>query len=261
MGEVDRYPHGTFNWVDLGTSDVVRAKAFYGALFGWDTEDLPAGEKSTYTMCRLGGKDVAAIHEQSGAERNEWSSSISVDDVDKITSKANDLGAAVVMEPFDVDGAGRMSLIRDPAGATVSLWQPKGHIGAGVVNEIGTWSWNELVTTEMSAAQEFYGSLLGWTAEEVPAPIPRASFTLGELLVGGVHAPAPQEGDDSRWTVSFRVADADQAAARAQELGGAILLPPMDIPIGRFGIVSDPAGAAFTVAAFPAGPFRGVDGS
>jgi predicted enzyme related to lactoylglutathione lyase len=49
--------------------------------------------------------------------------------------------------------------------------------------------------------------------------------------------------------------------ARAQELGGAVLLPPMDIPIGRFAIVSDPAGAAFTVTEFPEGPFRGVDGS
>ncbi|HEU4488006.1 MAG TPA: VOC family protein, partial [Actinomycetota bacterium] len=77
----------------------------------------------------------------------------------------------------------------------------------------------------------------------------------------GAHSPTPQEGSNSRWTVSFRVAEVDEAVARATELGGAILVPPMDIPIGRFSIAADPAGATFTMAAFPAGPFRGVDGS
>ena len=62
-------------------------------------------------------------------------------------------------------------------------------------------------------------------------------------------------------SVSFWVPDADQAAARAQELGGTVLLPPMDIPIGRFTVVADPQGAAFTAAAVPGGPVRGVDGS
>jgi uncharacterized protein len=57
------------------------------------------------------------------------------------------------------------------------------------------------------------------------------------------------------------VADADQAAARARELGGTVLLPPMDNPAGRFTIVADPQGAVFTAAAVPGGPARGVDGS
>jgi predicted enzyme related to lactoylglutathione lyase len=61
--------------------------------------------------------------------------------------------------------------------------------------------------------------------------------------------------------VSFRVADADASADRAQELGAQVLLPPMDIPVGRFAILRDPTGAAFTITAFPAGPFKGVDGS
>ena len=62
MGEVERYPGGTFCWIDLGTTDVAGAKGFYGGLFGWEFEDLPADE-GTYTMCRLRGTDVAGIHE------------------------------------------------------------------------------------------------------------------------------------------------------------------------------------------------------
>jgi uncharacterized protein len=61
--------------------------------------------------------------------------------------------------------------------------------------------------------------------------------------------------------VAFWVADADEAAARTQELGGTVLLPPMDIPVGRFTIVADPQGAVFSASAVPGGPARGLDGS
>ena len=93
-----------------------------------------------------------------------------------------------------------------------------------------------------------------------PRALPRASFAQGDLLIGGADAPTEAEAGPARWTVSFRVADADADAARAQQLGGTVLLPPMDIPIGRFAIVSDPAGAAFSITVF-AGPFRSVDRS
>lgn len=258
MGEVSAYPNGTFNWIDLGTTDITGAKPFYAGLFGWEMEDLPA-EAGTYTMCRLQGKDVAGMHEHSADEGTDWSSYISVDDVDKSTSKAGELGATILIEPFEIPGASRMSLIRDPSGAQVSLWQGKGHIGAGLVNEIGSWSWNELVTADPDAAKAFYAELFGWEADVVPGPIDRASFKLGELLIGGMHQPIGPERAP-RWTVSFRVADVDHTAQRAQELSGTVLLPPMDIPIGRLAMIAGPAGADFGVASF-AGPWAGVDGS
>ena len=261
MGEVSSYPHGTFCWIDLGTTDVAGAKAFYRGLFGWDTEDVPAGDGGTYTLCRLRGADVAGIHEHAPDEGVGWSSNLSVDEVDTATSTARDLGATVLAEPFDIPGAGRTSVLRDPAGAVVSLWQPRGHFGAGLVNEVGTWTWNELVTPELDAAKAFYAELFGWGAADVPGPLPRVSFTLGELLVAGGHAPTEAEGEAPRWTVAFRVADADDSAARVRQLGGTVLLPPMDIPVGRFAIVADPVGASFSLTALPGGPLRGVDGS
>jgi predicted enzyme related to lactoylglutathione lyase len=259
MGEVSKYPNGTFNWIDLGTIDVTSAKAFYEGLFGWEVEDLSAGDAGSYTMCRLQGKDVAGIHAHSADEGTDWSCYISVDDVDKSTMRAGELGGTVELEPVEIPGAARLSLIRDPSGASVPLWQAKGHTGAGLVNEVGSWCWSELVTAEAEAAKAFYRELFGWSAEVAQSPIPRATFTLGELLIGGVHEPIGQERAP-RWTVSFRVADVDETAARAQELGGGILLPPMDIPIGRLAMISDPSEADFGVTSF-AGPFRGVDGS
>jgi predicted enzyme related to lactoylglutathione lyase len=261
MGEVvGGYPHGTFCWVDLGTPEVARAKAFYGGLFGWELEDLPA-DGGSETICRLGGRDVAGIHRRDAAEGVGWTSAIAVDGLERTTARAGELGATVVAGPAQVGHAGRRAVLADPTGAVVSLWQAGSHAGAALVNEVGTWTWNELVTADLDGAAAFYAALLGWQAERLPGPLQRCSFSLGDLLVGGAHAPTPQEGDQARWTVSFRVADADQSVARARELGGTVLLPPMDIPIGRFAILADPAGAPFTVTAFPGGARRGVDGS
>jgi uncharacterized protein len=261
MGEVEHYPNGTFCWVDLGTTDVERAKAFYGGLFGWEFEERPGSDGAGYTLCRLEGKDVAGIHRHREDQGLAWASSIAVDDLEAATGRARELGAEVLAEPFEVAGAGSTAVLRDPAGAVVSLWQAAGHAGAELVNQDGTWTWNELTTTDLGAAKRFYGELFGWASEDVGGSVLRTAFTLGDLLVGGGHAPAPQEDPTPRWGVAFWVPDADQAAARAQELGGRVLLPPMDIPIGRFTILTDPQGAAFTASAVPGGPVRGVDGS
>lgn len=261
MGDVERYPDGTFCWIDLGTPDVAAAKAFYEALLGWETEDVPTGDGETSTLCRLHGKEVAGMHEHGPGESAGWGSSISTHDIDATTRRARELGAEVETEPFDVMDAGRLATVRDPAGASVSLWQPGTRIGARYVNDLGAWGWNELVTPAMAEAKAFYEGVFGWEAQDIPADIPRSGFSLGNLLIAGMHSPGPQEGDASRWTVVFWVSDADQSAAAVERLGGRVLLPPVDIPIGRFAIVSDPAGAALTLAAVPSGPLRGVDGS
>ena len=259
MGLVERYPDGTFCWVDLGTNDMAGAKAFYDGLFGWEFDDLPATEQGTYSTCRLRGRAVAGLYD--GAEQPEWGSSISVDDVDRVTVRVRELGGRVLVEPFGTPGGGRVATVRDPAGAEVSLSQPGENLGAELVNEDGTWTWNELVAADLDAAKGFYGELFGWASEDIAGPIQRTTFTLGDLLIGGGHAPVPQEDPTPRWTIAFWVADADQAATEVQKLGGTILLPPMDVPVGRFTIVADPAGAAFTATAVPGGPARGVDGS
>jgi predicted enzyme related to lactoylglutathione lyase len=259
MGQVERYPNGAFCWVDLGTNDAPGAKAFYGGLFGWEFDDLPTGDQGTYSTCRLKGRAVAGLYDR--AETPGWGSYISVDDVERTTARARELGADVLVEPFDTPGGGRVATVRDPAGAAVSLSQPGEDIGAELVNEDGTWTWNELVSGDLAAGRDFYVALFGWTADDLPGSILRTAFTMGDLLIGGGHAPAPQEDPTPGWRVSFWVADADQAAARAGELGGKVLLGPMDIPIGRFTVLADPQGAAFIAAAVPGGPTRGVGGA
>jgi uncharacterized protein len=257
MGDVEHYPPGAFCWIDLGTNDAPSAKDFYGGLFGWEFDDMPTGEQGTYTVCRLRGRSVCGLYDQ--ADESGWGSYLGVEDVDRSTARARELGASVLVEPFDTPGGGRVATIRDPGGAAISLSQPGKAFGAEVVNEDGAWTWNELVSPNLAAARDFYVDLLGWSAEDAPGPIVRTTFTLGDLLIGGGHMPVPQENPTPRWTVSFWVADADQAAARVEELGGVVLLPPMDVPVGRFTVAADPQGAQFTATAVPGGPVRGVD--
>src|SRR5438093_3644479 len=185
MGDVRGYPNGTFCWVDLATPDVDAARAFYRGLFGWETEEVPVPGSSPYVLCRVEGKDVAGIHVHREEEAAVWASSISVHDVEATTSRARDLGATVLREPFDVMATGREAVLRDPVGAMVSLWQPGSHIGAGLVNEIHTWGWNELSTSDFAGAWAFYTGLFGWSTEEAPGPMRRAGFAMGHLLIAG----------------------------------------------------------------------------
>src|ERR671917_2830351 len=124
MGKRERYEPGTFCWVDLATTDPAGAKAFYGELFGWEAEDMPAGEAGTYTMLRLDGDEVCALYELAAGRREQgipshWLSYVSVEDAYATASRARELGGTVFGEAFDIDGDGRMVVVQDPTGAVL----------------------------------------------------------------------------------------------------------------------------------------------
>ncbi len=114
-----------FVHVELNTTDVAKAKAFYGKLFNWKLEDVPMGH-DTYTMIRVGDGTGGGImkHPMPGAS-SMWLSYVLVDDVAAATQKAKSLGATVVKEVTEVMGAGYFSIIMDPTGAALGLWKPK----------------------------------------------------------------------------------------------------------------------------------------
>src|SRR4051794_41934468 len=64
MGERPSHAPGTFSWVDLGTSDADGAKVFYGALLGWEFEDMPVPDSPPYSMATIGGRTGAALYGQ-----------------------------------------------------------------------------------------------------------------------------------------------------------------------------------------------------
>ena len=151
MGERTSHPPGTISWADLATSDQEGAKEFYGGMFGWEYEDMPAGEGVTYSMAKLRGRTVAAISPQQADERKQgipphWNVYVTVEDVDASARKVGEAGGQVLAGPFDVFDAGRMAVIADPAGAALCLWQPGTNIGAEFVNGPGAMTWADCAT-------------------------------------------------------------------------------------------------------------------
>jgi uncharacterized protein len=244
------YAQGTPNWVDLQTTDTAGAKTFYGQLFGWSFDDQPMPQGGAYSMAMLGGESVAAIAPQSpelaaAGAPPMWNTYLAVDSVDDAAAKVEAAGGQVAMAPFDVMDAGRMAFIIDPSGAAVALWQANQHIGATPVNEPGTVTWNELITSDPAAAK-FYEQLLGVTSSAMDMGIgPYTLFEVGGQQVGGTVAPQ-QPGTPNHWHVYFAVADADATAAKVTGLGGKILAGPFDTPVGRIAMAHDPQGAVFS---------------
>lgn len=253
MQIVKKYPHGTFCWIDLNSTDQDNAREFYKGVFGWDSVDIPIGEGATYTMFQIEGHDVAAVG-QMGAEQQEmgmpssWNNYISVDDVDAASVKAAQLGATVIAEPFPVFDSGRMSVLQDPTGAYVSLWEAENHIGAKLVNMPGALCWNELATHDIENAKAFYEDLLGWTTS-VNDEGNYYTFHNGERYAAGMMQIAPDWGDNipPHWMAYIAVDDTDAAVARIQELGGHVLREPFDTSAGRMAVVTDPQGGAFSI--------------
>jgi uncharacterized protein len=255
VGKREHYEPGTFCWVDLQTTDPAGAKAFYTGLFGWEAEDMPAGDAGTYTMLSLEGDEVCAMYAMDPGQREQgippyWLSYVSVEDADATEARAGELGGTVYGGAFDVLDVGRMAIIGDPAGAMFVAWQPRAHIGARRVNDVGCMGWNELQTRDPEAAGEFYGGLFGW--EIVPIEDDgRVVYTTVKnngSQNGGFMPMAEQHGDaPSFWLPYFTVSSRDGAVEKVQELGGALLAGPLDLPSGKVAVVSDPQGAAFAI--------------
>jgi uncharacterized protein len=251
MPERTSYAQGTPNWVDLPTTDQEAAKAFYAGVFGWTYDDQPMGEGAVYSLARLRGHDVAAISPQppelaAAGAPPMWNTYIAVDSADDAAAKVAGAGGTVAMEPFDVMDAGRMVFAMDPGGAAVAFWQANQHIGASLVNETGAVIWNELITTDPSSAK-FYEQVAGMTTSTMD--MGQGEYTLfhaGDQMVGGT-IPPQMSGVPNHWHVYFAVDDADATTAKITELGGTVLVPPFDTPVGRMAVAQDPQGAVFSI--------------
>jgi uncharacterized protein len=119
---------------------------------------------------------------------------------------------------------------------------------SSVANLHGRFAWYELTTTDMQAAKAFYAGVVGWGALDASVPgRPYALFTAGTATVGGLMDLPEAErrtGGTPTWIGYVGVDDVDATAARVRQQGGAVHVPPTDVPnISRFAIVTDPQGA------------------
>jgi predicted enzyme related to lactoylglutathione lyase len=115
-----------FVHVELGTTDVGKAKSFYQSLFDWQLKDEDVGGGMTYTMISVGEGTGGGMmkHPVPGAP-SAWLPYVLVDNITAATAKAKSLGATVMRDVTEVMNAGSFSIIIDPTGAALGLWQPK----------------------------------------------------------------------------------------------------------------------------------------
>ena len=276
MPERDGYIAGVPCWVDTSQPDPAAAAVFYGGLFGWEFEDaMPAGSPGSYLMARLQGGEVSAISSlpEGAPTRAVWNTYIWVDSADEAAARARTAGGTVLSEPFDVMDAGRMAMLADTEGAAFCVWQAREHKGARIVNEAGSLNFNVLSCRDVEAAKRFYGAVFGWTTLDLSTGEYWTLTAYGdylETLTPGVRERAAGFGapgfadvlaaitviadahpaDAPQWGVTFATDDADVTAAKAVELGGTLVSPPVDAPFSRLTVIRDPQGAIFSATQF-----------
>jgi predicted enzyme related to lactoylglutathione lyase len=114
-----------FVHVELNTTDMDKAKGFYGKLFDWNLEDTPVGDM-TYTMIGVGeGTGGGMMKQMIPGASSAWLPYVSVEDIGSATKKAKGLGATILKDVTEVMDMGWLSILVDPTGAMLGLWQAK----------------------------------------------------------------------------------------------------------------------------------------
>ena len=251
--QIDTYEEGVPCWVDVACPDPVAGRAFYSALFGWEIPEGPP-EAGGYSLAALKGRTVGGVGPQMNPMAPPaWTNYVNVSSADKTAETITKNGGTLLAGPMDVMEAGRMAVFADPAGAVLALWQAGANPGAGLVNELHTWCWSELMTDDPERAIDFYAAVFGWGATtKGEGASAYTEWTVDGRSIGGMMPRPPDMPAEipPYWLAYFTVADADDAAKEIERLGGTVVLQPMDVEPGRIAVAQDVGGATFGVIRF-----------
>ncbi|XAS68470.1 VOC family protein [Micrococcaceae bacterium Sec5.7] len=241
-------------WIDLMTSDAVKAKQFYGELFGWTFETGDQEKYGGYISASKDGKSVAGIMqkpEDQASMPDIWSTYLRTDDAAATAAAVTANGGQIYMEPMDVPEQGHMAMFGDATGAAIGVWQPREMKGYQIVAEPGTPAWHELHAKDYDAAVKFYQDVFGWDTD-VMSDTPEFRYTTlgaGDAAKAGIldaSAFLPAE-IPSNWQIYFAVENTDQSIEKAVGMGATVVQPAEDSPFGRLATLTDPTGATFKV--------------
>ena len=113
-----------FVHVELNSNNVAKAREFYSKLFDWKFEDMPMGPDMTYTVINTGDdKTGGGMWQNPVGPGSAWIAYVSVDDIEAATAKVKELGGTVNQQIQEVPNMGRYTIITDPSGATIALWE------------------------------------------------------------------------------------------------------------------------------------------
>jgi uncharacterized protein len=266
------YPEGVSCWVDIEEAEVEEAARFYGALFGWTFTE--AASKPRYLIAQRDGQDAAGIGQRSAedpvAHPAAWNTYLSVGDVSRAAARVTAAGGRITEPPIDLVGAALTASCVDPQGIPFRFWQSLTRHGAQVANTPGAWNFSDLHTADPSASIAFYTGMFGWIFDDLGFATMIRQPGYGDHLAAtsdpgirerqsGDQVPPGfadafgwlvlAQDDQPHWHVTFTVADRDEAAAAAEQLG-AIVVASADTDWTRDAQIRDPQGADFTVSQY-----------
>jgi predicted enzyme related to lactoylglutathione lyase len=236
---------GSFCIAELHTPAPELSAAFYGDLLGWRVRQI----SDTYWMFHSGNVDVVGMRR---AEMHRWVACVRVDNVESVITRAQAVETTIVTPAADTPGVARTAILRDPEGAVIGLWEPRGVEGTMLETGPGSLWWVELATGAMAGAQRRYASLFDWgvahTTKFENGPLGYTLFKVGERSVGGAFQFDADWGVSAAWQVYFEVTDFEASAARACALGGEQGFWRDAPNAGRIGVLTDPGDGLFLIA-------------
>lgn len=246
--------YGAPCWVDLSTSDIERATAFYTELFGWEATDTGAAF-GHYTNMTKDGELVAALSPKMDPAQvgpDMWNIYFAVPDVREAAKKVTEAGGRPFFEPMGIGDTGSMTMFADPVGAAVGLWQPGTHRGFRRYQEAGAPSWFELLTRDLAGSVAFYRDLFGVDVSEMdsgPGGPPYRTLDVDGTAYAGIVDISGRMPDaiPNYWSVYFGVENTDEAVRLVEKRGGMVITPPASSPQGRWATVADPMNAVFVI--------------
>jgi uncharacterized protein len=243
-----------FVWYELMSTDVAAAKVFYGAVVGWNTQDMPMPDM-TYTVLQAGQTGVGGMMKLPQTARDSgmkpcWVGYIHVADVDEAALELKRLGGTVHRDPTDIPNVGRFAMAADPLGAAFYLFTPTPSGARTPSDGEGHIGWHELHTTDWPKAFDFYSAMFGWLKGESVDMGPMGTyqlFTINGAPAGGM-MNSPVAATNRFWLYYFNVGDIDAAAGRVTAGGGKIMQGPHEVPGGGWVVqATDPQGAWFAL--------------
>jgi predicted enzyme related to lactoylglutathione lyase len=244
-------------WYELMTTDPKAAEAFYKDVVGWTAAPFEGSPEPYTTFQRSGNVPVAGLMKTPDGVNAPpfWAMYVGAPKLEDATAHIERLGGEACSPVIDIPGVGRMQMMKDPQGAAFYVYEPAAADQPPEGRpETGDASWHELMTTDATAAMNFYKEVFGWQPSEAMDMGPLGKYQMFNRphgMIGGMmNKPPEMAAVPPNWQIYFSVPDINAATERIKARGGQILNGPMEVPGGDWVVTGlDPQGAAFALHA------------
>ena len=247
------FPSGRFVWFEYLSKDLSKAQGFFGELFNWKTQAMPAPSLpgGQYVMFKAGEHTIGGyLPTPDGAPPHaHWISHLQVENAEASAAKVKAAGGTLPKAVTKMGDMGTYAIAKDPLGGVFALWQPAKAEASEYRGVAGTFCWNELYTDSPEKSVAFYEAIGGF--KDVPMEMgPMGTYHVlnsAEKGRAGI-MKSPMAGIPQHWMPYVQVANTDETLEKAKKLGADVKVPATTAPnVGRFAVFLDPQGASIGI--------------